>query len=145
MEIKVIDNDGIRLDKYLMDKLDVSRSKIRKLVDNGNVLINGVKSKAGILKINSYGRVMSKEVLKYALILNGPCFGALPVYSDRDKFWEKWAGDTFCGYHAIALVGYNEEGFIIRNSWGRKFGDNGYVTIPYEDFDELIEIWTVID
>jgi hypothetical protein len=106
---------------------------------------NGVKSKSGVLKINSYGRVLSKEVLKYALILNGPCFGALPVYSDRDKFWEKWAGDTFCGYHAIALVGYNEEGFIIRNSWGRKFGDNGYVTIPYEDFDELIEIWTVID
>ena len=31
MEIKVIDNDGIRLDKFLMDRLNVSRSKMRTL------------------------------------------------------------------------------------------------------------------
>ena len=76
--------------------------------------------------------------------MNGPCFGALPVFSDRDKFWEKTYGDIFMGYHAIAIVGYDEDGFIIRNSWGDNFGDNGYVTIPYNDFKELIEIWTVM-
>ena len=38
MEIKIIDNDGIRLDKYLMEKLDVSRSKVQKLIDNENIL-----------------------------------------------------------------------------------------------------------
>ena len=40
MEIKVIDNDGVRLDKYLMEKLDVSRSKAQKLIDNKNILVN---------------------------------------------------------------------------------------------------------
>ena len=105
----------------------------------------GVKSNSGRLYISQYGRVMSDIMLKYALIMNGPCFGALPVYSDRDKFWRNQYGDTFQGYHAIALVGYNEEGFIIRNSWGKNFGRNGYVTIPYSDFNELIEIWTIID
>ncbi len=105
----------------------------------------GVKSDVGRLHIKQYGRVMSIMMLKYAIIMNGPCFGALPVFSDRDKFWKKTYGDIFMGYHAIAIVGYDEEGFIIRNSWGDNFGDNGYVTIPYNDFKELIEIWTVME
>lgn len=104
----------------------------------------GVKSDVGRLYISQYGRVMSSMMLKYALIMNGPCFGALPVYSDRDDFWNKYYGDNLLGYHAIAIVGYNEKGFIIRNSWGDSFGDNGYVTIPYNEFNELIEIWTVM-
>ena len=105
---------------------------------------NGVKSDAGRLYISQYGRVMSELMLKYAIIMNGPCFGALPVYSDRDCFWRKGYGDNLQGYHAIALVGYNKEGFVIRNSWGKSFGDDGYVTIPYNEFNELIEIWTVM-
>ena len=105
----------------------------------------GVKSDKGRLYIKQYGRVMSSMMLKYAIIMNGPCFGALPVFSDRDKFWKKTYGDIFMGYHAIAIVGYDEEGFIIRNSWGDNFGDSGYVTIPYNDFNELLEIWTVIE
>lgn len=104
----------------------------------------GVRSDVGRLFITQYGRVMSSVMLKHAIIMNGPCFGALPVYSDRDKFWEKQRWDSFMGYHAIAIVGYNEEGFIIRNSWGASFGDNGYVTIPYNEFNELIEIWTIM-
>ena len=105
----------------------------------------GVKSDVGRLYIKQYGRVMSSMMLKYAIIMNGPCFGALPVFSERDKFWKKTYGDIFMGYHAIAIVGYDEEGFIIRNSWGDNFGDSGYVTIPYNDFNELLEIWTVIE
>ncbi|MBQ2872998.1 MAG: RluA family pseudouridine synthase [Bacilli bacterium] len=49
MEIKVIENDGIRLDKYLMDKLEISRSKAQKLIDNDNILVNGNVSKASYL------------------------------------------------------------------------------------------------
>ena len=39
MEIRVCDN-GIRIDKYLIDKTDMSRSKIQKLISNGNILVN---------------------------------------------------------------------------------------------------------
>lgn len=46
MEIVVIDNDGIRLDKYLMNKLDVSRSKIQRLIDDSNILVNGKETKS---------------------------------------------------------------------------------------------------
>lgn len=41
MEIQVIDNEGIRLDKYLMDKLDISRSKVQKLIELDKILVNG--------------------------------------------------------------------------------------------------------
>ena len=30
------------------------------------------------------------------------------------------------GGHAVALVGYDQNRFIVRNSWGRSWGDNGF-------------------
>jgi hypothetical protein len=36
--------------------------------------------------------------------------------------------------HAIALVGYTCEGFIVQNSWGRTWGNGGFALLPYEDF-----------
>lgn len=37
------------------------------------------------------------------------------------------------GYHAMVVVGYSDETkfFLVRNSWGEHFGDNGYCYIPY--------------
>ncbi len=28
--------------------------------------------------------------------------------------------------HAVSLVGYSKNYFIVRNSWGTKWGDNGF-------------------
>ena len=41
-------------------------------------------------------------------------------------------------YHAMVICGYSDkEGyFIIRNSWGQDFGDNGYCYYPYAAFRE---------
>jgi C1A family cysteine protease len=38
------------------------------------------------------------------------------------------------GGHAITIVGYNfdKKIFIMRNSWGQKWGDKGYGTIPFD-------------
>lgn len=36
--------------------------------------------------------------------------------------------------HAIAIVGYTAEGFIIQNSWGKGWGANGFALLPYEDY-----------
>lgn len=105
----------------------------------------GVKSKVGRLKIKGYGRVVNAMALKCAIIANGPCVGALPVYSYDKKFWEQKSGEELMGYHAISIMGYDEEGFIIRNSWGTDFGNNGYTHISYDDYDTLFDIWTVLD
>ncbi|MEG1808824.1 MAG: C1 family peptidase, partial [Oscillospiraceae bacterium] len=38
------------------------------------------------------------------------------------------------GGHALLIVGYDDakRWFVIRNSWGRKWGDKGYGYMPYE-------------
>lgn len=62
MEIKVMDNEGTRLDKYLMDKLDVSRSKVQKLIDNENILVNDSVSKASYsVKLDDKIEILSME------------------------------------------------------------------------------------
>lgn len=42
--------------------------------------------------------------------------------------------DTIFGYHAVCIVGYDDDKhwWIVRNSWGTQFGDNGYYYLPYE-------------
>ena len=41
MEVKVEENSSIRLDKYLINTIDMSRSKIQKLMDEDYILVNG--------------------------------------------------------------------------------------------------------
>ncbi|HQT00872.1 MAG TPA: C1 family peptidase [Thiobacillus sp.] len=38
------------------------------------------------------------------------------------------------GGHAVALVGYTPQGFVIQNSWGPDWGRDGFAFLPYEDF-----------
>lgn len=109
---------------------------------------NGMEIKKGLSYLRHTSQICEYAIcgsilhLKYALLLNGPCIGALPVKdAKRDDFWN---GDHFEGGHAICIAGYNEQGFIIRNSWGSSFGRNGYTILPYEEFNKFYEIWTII-
>ena len=44
--------------------------------------------------------------------------------------------------HAVALVGYMREGFIVQNSWGAKWGNGGFALLPYEDFIlHVTDVW----
>jgi hypothetical protein len=36
--------------------------------------------------------------------------------------------------HAIALVGYTRDGFIVQNSWADDWGEGGFALLPYEDY-----------
>jgi hypothetical protein len=36
--------------------------------------------------------------------------------------------------HAFAIVGYNERGFLIQNSWGTDWGTHGYAILSYDDW-----------
>ncbi len=42
--------------------------------------------------------------------------------------------DDNLGNHAFAIIGYDKEGFWIQNSWGCKWGRNGYGHISYGDW-----------
>ncbi|MCE2968634.1 MAG: C1 family peptidase [Burkholderiales bacterium] len=38
------------------------------------------------------------------------------------------------GGHAFALVGYDARGFIVQNSWGRRWGASGFACLSYDDW-----------
>lgn len=38
------------------------------------------------------------------------------------------------GGHAFAIVGYNMDGFVVQNSWGRRWGYYGFAIMTYEDW-----------
>lgn len=38
------------------------------------------------------------------------------------------------GGHAFALVGFNDRGFVLQNSWGRDWGAGGFATLSYLDW-----------
>lgn len=46
------------------------------------------------------------------------------------------ASSKAVGGHAFCIVGYNEVGFLIQNSWGPEWARNGFATLPYDDWLE---------
>ena len=60
--------------------------------------------------------------------------GALPVIAAQ-KGTEGWG-------HAFAIVGYNDEGFIVLNSYGREWGLDGRAVLRYEDWiQNAMDCW----
>ena len=46
------------------------------------------------------------------------------------------------GGHAFAIVGYNQVGFIVHNSWGPDWGTKGCAVLLYEDWlDNAMDCW----
>lgn len=88
-----------------------------------------------------YYRLRSMLQIKWSIIANGPCILALPVRSMNDEFWK---GYEDLGGHAVACVGYDEEGLIIQNSWGSGWGLGGMTKLPYSDMKYIIEAWGII-
>ena len=102
-------------------------------------------SEASNYKIRSYARVNTIDSLKRALYVNGPCYISFPVYNHGSRMWKQKKGQQRIGGHAMTVVGYNKDGFIIRNTWGIVWGKLGYCTYPYSDWGCHQEIWTTVD
>jgi C1A family cysteine protease len=89
-------------------------------------------------KIQSYFNLRSLstvpmiDIWKLWLATKGPVLTRLGV----DETWDRagrnggdldaYRPDTIRGGHAVALVGYTPDRFIVRNSWGTAWGDGGY-------------------
>ena len=96
--------------------------------------------------IKTYAKINEIDELKKSLYLFGPCLIAFPAYNYNENLWlpEK-DGDELLGGHAMTVVGYNDRGFIIRNSWGNNWGEDGYCIYPYGDWNSHWELWCTVD
>lgn len=99
-----------------------SDAEKRKVTSAQNVSVNLDTIKAAISE--GYPVVASFRVFdSFAKNVGG--FVPMPSKSEMDSEKEE--------YHAMVICGYSDEHHyvIVRNSWGKRFGDEGYCYIPY--------------
>lgn len=128
--------------------LDVARKygivKTEVLPFKENILYEGTSRQfyilAAQLRIISYLNLLNNtRDWKRWIATEGPILTRLDV---DDSWWNANATDgNLDEYHkpdspaghAVALVGYTQDRFIVRNSWGKNWGDKGfaYASIPY--------------
>jgi uncharacterized tellurite resistance protein B-like protein len=104
----------------------------------------GAYEEASQFLVEDMQRVPTKlEVWKQALAEGYPVIFALKLYGSFDKHKKRGlvplpgkseAGRAEHGGHAMLCVGYSDPDklFIVRNSWGTDWGDDGYCYIPYD-------------
>lgn len=98
---------------------------------------------ASRLKIASYFSLKrNPQSWKKWIAFTGPILTRLDVDSEwydatsKNGNLDKYIKDSANGGHAIALVGYTEDRFIVRNSWGTNWGDDGFGYASYEYAEE---------
>ena len=91
-------------------------------------------------KAGTYEKVANFAGVKNALARGFPVVVGFDVY---DSFYNIGSNgimpypnvntEELLGGHAVAIVGYNDNKgtFIVRNSWGTNWADNGYFYMPY--------------
>jgi hypothetical protein len=120
-----------------------------------------VITKANKYRTSNSVLVQTINDLKTALYLHGPCIiGTLVYYPMNKRMWVPTDPNNIFtnlgGGHCMVVVGYNTNGFIIRNSWGPNWNPNnspdmmGHDYLPYEDFKYATqryegEIWSTTD
>ncbi len=94
---------------------------------------------AAQLKITSYFNLKQNQANWRAwLATKGPILTRLGVDATWDNAGETqgnldtYEPDTVRGGHAVALVGYTKDRFIVRNSWGTEWGDKGFAYASLE-------------
>lgn len=93
----------------------------------------------------SYAPVGTIDGLKAALTTNGPCWISMPAYNNSATFWRSESKDEKLNGHAVTVVGYDANGFKLRNSWGTSWGSAGYTIFPYADWGTQWEVWSCVD
>lgn len=110
---------------------DFSCSSACSSANSRKVYINSYKSYGG------YFSPAPLNDIKKALQA-GPMMSRMTVYEDFMLYSSgvyKHVTGGVAGGHAITIVGYNDDdhAFIVRNSWGPAWGENGYFRIDYDD------------
>ncbi len=92
--------------------------------------------------ITSYQRVQTLNDMRACLAAGYPFVFGFTVYESFESQQVAStgvvpmpaSGERVLGGHAVVAVGYSDadQRFIVRNSWGPKWGQAGYCTMPYD-------------
>lgn len=113
---------------------------------------SSVYTSASAYKIQDYFTVFTStatteqkvKATKMAISQGRPVIISMSCYTSFNHATTQWNGeaDKFRGYHAMCTVGYDDEinggSFLIMNSWGTNWGDNGFTWVKYSDFGKHV-------
>jgi C1A family cysteine protease len=107
-------------------------------------------------QITSYRRIITLDEMRTCLAEGYPFVFGFTVYESFESQEVAKSGtvnmpqpqERAVGGHAVLGVGYDdaEKRFIVRNSWGTAWGQQGYFTIPYNyvaDRNLSDDFWTI--
>ena len=117
----------------------------QKAMQNVNDNIEKYRELAYPHRISTYYRCKSNDEIKTALMNHGPVAISMNTYQhaglENDVY--TWDPNDDYGRHCVLIIGWNETGWIIQNSWGKSHAEDGKFTLPYSF--KLNEAWGITD
>jgi len=97
---------------------------------------DGCKPINAIVKVKAYAAIETLTVRKKVVAAKGPVSASMEVYEDFLSYGRgiyQHVTGSLIGYHAVCVVGYDDtdQSWIVKNSWGREWGDGGFFKIAY--------------
>lgn len=145
-------NIGAVHKKYIPDNL--AYSEIRTIIDD---MKKTCLKEAGNYKIANYAQVNNSTEIKHAIYCDhSPVVIGAILY---ESFYQTDGSgivkipnvniEKNYGGHCMLIVGWttinNKEYYVVQNSWGEGFGDNGFCYIPIDSAFPICEKWSVLD
>lgn len=96
-------------------------------------------------RVSTYMRVNSTVDIKQALMKYGPVLVSMPWHVNYrlvDGVYT-FEGKVTRGNHCVFIYGWDERGWLVHNSWGRYWGQDGKFVVPF-DF-KWNEAWSITD
>ena len=104
---------------------------------------------AGFFRTESYASIGNREIgVKLGMITsNAPVLSGIMLYENykqaRGTGFLPLPSGKEIGGHALLIVGYTDSHWIAKNSWGKDWGDDGYLLIPFKY--PLFSSWSFVD
>ena len=96
-------------------------------------------------RISSYVKVSTADEIKQAIMEYGYVLVSMPWHKDyklKNGVYTYTNKETR-GYHCVCIYGWDERGWLVHNSWGRSWGQQGKFVVPF-DF-KWREAWAIVD
>lgn len=120
---------------------NIEMQEAKKKVDDNFVLLEAL---ADEYKIQSYARLYTEQEIK-SWLYNKQTPVPIAIATESLQLDDKNIVQVPEYYpnsgHMMLLLGWNETGYIVQNSWGKDWGDNGLCILPYEY--KIREAWGV--
>lgn len=99
----------------------------------------------GTYKIGGFGVTKTADSIKGQINANNPVYVGFAVYTDFSNYssgYYAYTTGSLRGYHAVCVIGYDAQGWTVRNSWGSGWGEGGNFRILYSQMSNSVQFGT---